>query len=404
MQTKKASNRIFTSLILLITAAVIGVVFLLFHLNTPSAVDAPPVRPFTAEPDMPGNLQEQGTLSTTANAINANPEPEIEPSPTSTQETIRAIDFFRSNITQESYIAWIRKLSGAEPVTIGGQEYTIETRYSYAMFTGQQNAKAMEFLLETLKQWVPESQIAVEPYTYTDATSANTWYNIVITFPGETIPEEQVLFTAHYDSCVVFEGDPMNYAPGANDNGTGVATILEAVRIFSRMKFDRTVKLILFSGEENFQQGSHAYVTQHGSDPIIGVVNMDMFGTDKDNDRCFELYVGKLDSSRQLADLFIQTIKDNNLNLKYDYLTNTAYALADQAAFWEENIPAVTAMENFLPETSEGGCIVQDRTDFWHLPGDTIDTINLPYAFDIGLAGTFTVLNLAGAHPVVLGE
>ncbi|MHC1773164.1 MAG: M28 family metallopeptidase [Flexilinea sp.] len=402
MQTKKPFNRIFISLILLIAASVFGAVFLLFHLNTPSAVESPAVRSSATGPEITGSLQIQSSL--TAAASVQKEIPEIEPSPTSTQETIGAIDFFRSNITRESYAAWIRKISGAEPVSIGGQEYTIETRYSYAMFTGQQNAKAKEFLLETLKQWVPETQIAVEPYTYTDATSTNTWYNIVITFRGETVPDEQVLFTAHYDSCVVFEGDPMSYAPGANDNGTGVATILEAVRIFSQMKFDRTVKVILFSGEENFQQGSHAYVAQHSSDHIIGVINMDMYGTDKDNDRCFELYVGKLDGSRQLADFFIQTINDNNLNLKYDYLTGNAYALADQAAFWEENIPAVTAMENFLPETSEGGCIVQDRTDFWHLPGDTIEAINLSYAFDIGLAGTITVLNLTGAHPVVVGE
>lgn len=196
----------------------------------------------------------------------------------------------------------------------------------------------------------------------------------------------------------------MEYAPGANDNGTGLATILEGVRIFSKMKFDRTVKVIFFSGEENFQQGSKAYVEKHAGENIVGVINMDMYGTDKDNDRCFELYVGELDGSRKLADAFIQTIHENDLNLNYDYLTKNAYALADQAAFWEANIPAITAMENFLTDSSEGGCVGQDRTDCWHLPCDEFGTINMTYAYDIGLAGTFTVLNLAGAHPVPLAE
>ncbi len=388
-------------LLSLILAAILGGIFLIANLHTPiwdevaaavtqtSLVTELPVQSVQPQPVIPSDPIPTG-----------NPEP----SPLPEVQTVSAIDFFRNNITPERYAAWIRKLSGVEPVQIGGQEYTIETRYSYAMFTGQENAKATEFLLETLRQWVPESQITLEPYTYTDATSANTWFNIIVTFPGETLPDEQILFSAHYDSCVVFEGNPMVYAPGANDNGTGVATILEAVRIFSQIKFDRTVKVIFFSGEENFQQGSKAYVEKHAGENIIGLINMDMYGTDKDNDRCFELYVGELESSRKLADSFIQTINENNLNLSYDYLTKNAYALADQAPFWEGNIPAITAMENFLTDSSEGGCVGQDRTDFWHLPGDQFDTINLTYAYDIGLAGTFTVLNLAGAHPMPATE
>ncbi|HPG21067.1 MAG TPA: M28 family metallopeptidase, partial [Flexilinea sp.] len=224
----------------------------------------------------------------------------------------------------------------------------------------------------------------------------------IITFPGTVTPNEQILFTAHYDSCVVFEGDPMISAPGANDNGTGVAALLEAVRIFSTMKFERTLKVIFFSGEENFQQGSKAYAEQHAEDNIIAVLNMDMFGTDKDGDRCFEMYVGELPGSQKIADLLLQTIQENRLNLKADYLVSNAYAKADQKSFWDRNIPAITVMENFLPDYSPGGCEgVTDRTDFWHLPGDKIEAINLEYAFDIGKSGILTILKLAGAIPVV---
>ncbi len=384
-------------LLLLILVAVTGAIVLITNLHTPALDNVAAVATgIFATAESLFETEETAQVTPTASIPVANAEPSPEP----TVPTISAVDYFRDNITPESYAAWIRKLSGVEPVLIGGQEYTILTRYSYAMFTGQDNAKAMEFLLETLAQWVPESQIEVEPYIYADATSANTWYNIIVTFPGETLPDEQIIFSAHYDSCVVFEGNPMVYAPGANDNGTGLATILEAVRIFSRMKFDRTVKVIFFSGEENFQQGSKAYVEKHAGETIVGVINMDMYGTDKDDDRCFELYVGELDGSRDLADAFIQAIKENDLNLNYDYLTKNAYALADQAAFWEANIPAITAMENFLTDSSEGGCVGQDRTDCWHLPCDEFETINMTYAYDIGLAGTFTVLNLAGAHPM----
>lgn len=194
----------------------------------------------------------------------------------------------------------------------------------------------------------------------------------------------------------------MKYAPGANDNGTGVATLLEALRAFSSMKFGKTLKLVFFSGEENFQQGSQAYAEQHADDPITAVINMDMYGTDKDGDRCFELYVGQLPGSQELANQVLATIDRYQLNLKADYLVDNAYDKADQKSFWNKNISAVTLMENFLPDYSPGGCEgVTDRTDFWHLPGDTIETVNLEYAYDIGRTGIYTILELADAQPVI---
>ena len=334
------------------------------------------------------------------------PEPEVLPLVTSTvQAAVQETDpvaYVDSIIDPATYRTWISQLSGAEPVMIDGQESLIETRYSYAMFTGQENAKAQEYLLQTIRQYVPEEQITIEPYSYVDGMGANTWYNIIVTFPGQSNPNEQVLFTAHFDSCVVFEGDPMKYAPGANDNGTGVATLLEALRAFSSMKFGKTLKLVFFSGEENFQQGSQAYAEQHADDPITAVINMDMYGTDKDGDRCFELYVGQLPGSQELANQVLATIDRYQLNLKADYLVDNAYDKADQKSFWNKNISAVTLMENFLPDYSPGGCEgVTDRTDFWHLPGDTIETVNLEYAYDIGRTGIYTILELADAQPVI---
>ena len=89
--------------------------------------------------------------------------------PTPTPVLIDAADYFLGDTDQERYAGWIRKLSGDEPVSIGGQEYTITTRYSYAMFTGQDNAKASEYLLEQLAQWVSPDMITFEPYEYRDA-------------------------------------------------------------------------------------------------------------------------------------------------------------------------------------------------------------------------------------------
>ena len=317
--------------------------------------------------------------------------------PTPTPVMIDAVDYFLADTNEGRYADWIRKLSGDESVVIGGQQYTIKTRYSYAMFLGKDNAKAPDYIMEVLKRWVPEEMITCEPYEYRDAMSAYTWYNIIVTFPGTVSPDEQILYTAHFDSTVqLYDVDQMELAPGANDNGTGVAALLEAIPTFSKTSFDRTVKVIFFSGEENQMQGSTAYVAAHGSDNIVGVINMDMFGNDPENARCFEIHVGTDAASDPLGRAFEQAIRDYDLNLTYDYFNY----VGDHTPFWHAGIPAMTAMENFTDDSTAGGCGPRPYPKNWHAPTDYLADVNVPYAFDIARAGTITVLRLAGAHPI----
>ena len=379
-----------------IVLVALGVIFAFNnHLPTApqhSAVIIQPVITNTPEPE---------TVTETA------PEPTAAPTeipteiPTPTPSVIDAVDYFLADTNQGRYADWIRKLSGDESVVIGGQEYTITTRYSYAMFLGQDNAKAPDYLMEVLKRWVPEEMITYEPYEYRDAMSAYTWYNIIVTFPGTVRPDEQILYTAHFDSTVqLFDVDQMELAPGANDNGTGVAALLEAIPTFAKTSFERTVKVIFFSGEENQMQGSTAYVAAHSSDNIVGVINMDMFGNDPENARCFEIHVGTDVLSDPLGEAFAAAIRDYSLDLTYDFFRYVAYDYGDHTPFWRAGIPAMTAMENFTDDSTPGGCGPRPYPKNWHAPTDFIADVNIPYAFDIARAGTITVLRLAGAQPI----
>lgn len=397
----KGKNNLFSEKAAVIAEGVIllamAVIFVLGN-HLPSKVKQSdlviqPVMTATPEPEMPGDILETDI-----------PLPTEEPTeiPTPTPATVSAVDYFLADTSEDRYASWIRKLSGEEPVMIGGQEYTITTRYSYAMFLGQDNAKAPDYLIDVLKQYVPEEMITYEPYEYKDAMSAYTWYNIIVTFPGTVSPDEQILYTAHFDSTVqLFDVDQMQLAPGANDNGTGVAALLEAIPTFAKTSFDKTVKVIFFSGEENQMQGSTAYVAAHSSDNIIGVVNMDMFGNDPADERCFEIHVGTDAASDPLGQAFRQAIADYHINLTYDYFNYVAYDYGDHTPFWRAGIPAMTAMENFTDDSTPGGCGPRPYPKNWHAPTDFIVDINVPYAFDIARAGTITVLRLAGAHPVI---
>jgi hypothetical protein len=97
-------------------------------------------------------------------------------------------------------------------------------------------------------------------------------HNVVADIPGTEIPHEYVIVGAHIDS---HDG-----ATGATDNGTGVAAVLEAARILvaSGAKPKRTIRFVLFGGEEIGLVGSHGYVRDHPDllAKISAVYNMDM--------------------------------------------------------------------------------------------------------------------------------
>ena len=53
--------------------------------------------------------------------------------------------------------------------------------------------------------------------------------------------------------------DPWHLAPGAEDNASGSAALLEAARLFNRYRFERTLQIIWFTGEEQGLLGSLAF-------------------------------------------------------------------------------------------------------------------------------------------------
>ncbi|MEK7485023.1 MAG: M28 family peptidase [Planctomycetota bacterium] len=67
-------------------------------------------------------------------------------------------------------------------------------------------------------------------------------YNLEVEILGQTYPKEIVVIGAHYDSC---EG-----TLGANDNGSGVASILELARLFAKKPLSRTLRFVAFTNEE----------------------------------------------------------------------------------------------------------------------------------------------------------
>ena len=103
----------------------------------------------------------------------------------------------------------------------------------------------------------------LDAFTYSGAT----YYNVVAVKAGAVHPENIYIVGAHYDSV----GNP-----GADDNASGVAGVLEAARVLSGYRFESTLIFIAFDREEQGLWGSYAYSTAHENDNILGMVSLDM--------------------------------------------------------------------------------------------------------------------------------
>lgn len=108
---------------------------------------------------------------------------------------------------------------------------------------------------------------------------ANTGWNVIGTLRGTRLPDDWYVVGAHYDST---SENPSSLAPGAEDNASGCAGVLELARLFSAHPPDATMIFVCFSGEEQGLYGSSDYVDDllaAGDLPKVkGALILDMIG------------------------------------------------------------------------------------------------------------------------------
>ncbi len=135
-------------------------------------------------------------------------------------------------------------------------------------------------------------------------------YNVVAELPGAGKRDELVLLGAHLDSW--------HAGTGATDNGAGCAVMLEAVRILKALALplDRTVRLVLWSGEEQGLYGSRGYVKQHFADPVTMARLPEhakvsaYFNLDNGSGRIRGVYLQGNDMARPIFEAWLAPFKD----------------------------------------------------------------------------------------------
>src|SRR5208282_4604665 len=107
--------------------------------------------------------------------------------------------------------------------------------------------------------------------------------SVIAVLPGATQPGKRIIVSAHYDSVNLrAKGDKAAEAPapGADDDASGVAVVLELARVMSQYRFQKTIVFIAFGGEEIGLVGSSRYASRAKAnhEQIEAVFNNDIVG------------------------------------------------------------------------------------------------------------------------------
>jgi Zn-dependent M28 family amino/carboxypeptidase len=227
-----------------------------------------------------------------------------------------------------------------------------------------------------------------------------TVYNLETAIPGGTQAQEIVLVGGHYDTVPV--------SPGANDNATGTAAVLELARLLAGQQRARTVRFVAFVNEEapffkTDAMGSRAYArrARAGGEQIVAMLSLETMGFFSDvagsqhypgpfgllypRTGNFIAFVGNI-ASRALVRRSIAAFRQHTAFPSEGVAAPgwmTGIGWSDHWAFWQEGYPGVmvtdTALFRYAP---------------YHTRADTPDRINYEHMARVvaGLARVVTAL------------
>ncbi len=178
-----------------------------------------------------------------------------------------------------------------------------------------------------------------------------------------------VVVTAHLDS-INLAGGPAASAPGADDNGSGSAGVLEIARVLRNHVAGQDLRLILFGGEEQGLFGSKHYVaslSKAEKKRIRAVVNMDMIGVSNNAERSV-LIEGAPMSQTVINGLSKAALTYTQLKVE----TSLTPFASDHVPFINAQVPAALTIEG-----------ADSANDNIHSANDTLDKIDAEIALEI---------------------
>jgi len=140
-----------------------------------------------------------------------------------------------------------------------------------ARYTWQEQTEVAGYLFERFQKY--GLQVSFDEYD----RKQKKWKNVIATIEGKKRLEDIYMVIAHFDSI---SDKPKIKAPGADDDGSGTAAVLEIARILNGLSLASTVKFGIFSNEEQKHAGSKHFTAKAREEGmnIVGVINLDIIG------------------------------------------------------------------------------------------------------------------------------
>jgi acetylornithine deacetylase/succinyl-diaminopimelate desuccinylase-like protein len=167
-------------------------------------------------------------------------------------------------------------------VRIENLKKTIQQLQSYGnRYTWEKQCSAIRWAMEQFNK----NEVLVDLHYY--EFNGKSWPNIIAHVTGTKYPDKIIMLLAHIDSI---SDDPASGAPGADDNASGVAMLLEMARILHGSPLECSVFFCIFTNEEKGTQGSKAYVEKIKQEAmnIKAAINVDIIGYNRPN-KVFDL-------------------------------------------------------------------------------------------------------------------
>jgi len=225
-----------------------------------------------------------------------------------------------------------------------------------------------------------------------------SYKNIVAEKRGVTSPHRVLILGAHYDT--------VPGSPGADDNASAVALLLEVARNIQTVPLGSTVRLIAFSLEEYDYAGSTHYVEslKKGGEEILGMISVEMVGftgprqdyppylnpKHYPNVGDFIAIIGN-EKSKELLKKVCQSFKTNSPQLPLEFLIVLGNGegmeearLSDHSPFWDQGVSALMVTDTgFL------------RNPNYHFSSDRIETLNFEFMQKVAIGVYHSVEELA---------
>jgi hypothetical protein len=268
----------------------------------------------------------------------------------STAEPAEVAGTAAAGVDEASIREHLGRLTGASPALVGGREVRISERGSE-----EGRRAAAEYMESSFEEvGVPARILEFE-------AGGLRGFNVEATLRG-TEGERHLWVTAHLDSVD---------NAGANDDASGLTSILLMAKALEELEPEHTVHFVAFDLEEVGLLGSTHYVEntvsaiqeREGEGAVVGALQSDMIGYEEG---AFDAVLGTCGQAGPIDDALSRAAREIRSPIR---LREVCLGRSDHEPFWDAGLPAAVLTDG----------AVYDGYPCYHKPCDTVDKLNVSY-------------------------